>query len=91
MTPKEKAKELLRAFSFIEYDQKEGVKIHNPTLKEAKKQCALICVEEVIKQLDEMCKPEYYSFWHGEKVGETVDGYAIKEYWEQVKTEIESI
>lgn len=52
---------------------------------------ALLCGEEIVKQLDELCKPEYTSFWHGDKAGETVDGYALKEFWEQVNEAINNL
>lgn len=85
MTPEEKAKELIKKCR----DAMTGPGIeandrNAPVL-------ALIMVNEVISQLDEMCKPEYVSFWHGDNTGETQDGYFIKEYWEEVKQQIENL
>lgn len=45
----------------------------------------IIAVEEIIKQIDNLCKPEYTSFFHGEMgSGTTVDGYELKDYWYQI-------
>lgn len=52
MTPEEKAQEILSNYSFVEYDQNNGVKIHNDTLHAAKKQCAIICVEQILQVLN---------------------------------------
>jgi len=52
MTHEEKADEILSNYSFVEYDQNNGVKIHNDTLHAAKRQCAIICVEQVIDSLE---------------------------------------
>lgn len=84
MTPEEKAKELVKKFQSKCSGNSQT--ILNKTLA---KQCASIAVDEIISQLDEMRKPEYTDFWHGDKAGETVDGYFIKEYWHEVKKEIE--
>lgn len=80
MTVKAKAKELVDMFEpmCLKY-------------RDAAKKCALISVEQIIVQLDEIRKPEYTDFWHGENAGETVDGYFIKEYWEEVKQEINNL
>jgi len=52
MTPKEKAEDLVRQFSFVEFDQVNGVRLVNPTLKQATKQCALIAVNEILDVSD---------------------------------------
>lgn len=90
MTPQEKAKELVGKYrNLTKIKIAPGVGVMTKT--DLAKEYATIAVDEMITQLDEMCKPEYVSFWHGEKAGETQDGYFIKEYWEEVKTEIENL
>lgn len=68
-TPKEKAIELVERFSSVGLQRRdEGVK------------CALICAEEMIKNLPSMDYFPYYS--KDEK---------CKEFWQDVKTEIEKL
>ena len=73
MTPKEKAKELVERFIPFSMDNHiEKYAIH------IGKQCALICVDEIIK--------EYTTLPHfGELYEENI------EYWNKVKQEIERI
>ncbi len=54
---KAKAKDLIRSFSFICYDQEQGVEIHNPTLREAAKQCALIACDFAMEVMIENLVP----------------------------------
>ena len=77
MTPKEKAKELVESFHphvYIGYESEEE------GLGNAK-QCALIAVSEIIKVSVEN------SFW--DRIGIIASDYKQREYWQQVKTEIE--
>lgn len=67
MTPKEKAKQL--------YEQYEFVYIQNYTSAHEVKQCALICVEEI---LNTFTYPD-------------TDFGAVIHYWQSVKTEIEKL
>jgi hypothetical protein len=58
MQPKEKAEELLRSFSFLRYDQKNGTKIKGNAsieLKSAQKQC-----DEIIKSIDYQWEVNYW-------------------------------
>ena len=69
MTPKEKAKELVKRYALLSWKGKEFN-------LEYYKQCALIAVDELIK--------EYCTLPHfGELYQENI------EYWEKVKQEIE--
>jgi len=68
MTPKEKAKELISKFTFLTYPESDA-KFYNP------KQCALIAVDEIIK--------EYGTYYKIE-----VDGKYVS-YWKEVKNQIE--
>lgn len=81
MTPKEKAKELVTKYSFIEYDQNEGLKLANPTLTEAVKQCALIAVDELMKEADVWKKCIMENTGHVE----------YSNFWQQVKEEINKL
>ena len=88
MTPKEKAKEL--------YDKYEFVYIQNYTSKHEVKQCALLAVDEIILILEGLHKPEYTCFDIYEPKQFTIseevtDGYMLKDYFEQVKAEIEKL
>ena len=70
MTPKEKAKELISKYSFVE--------IANYTSIFEVKQCALIAVDEILDELDEILNITGSSF-----IFEVID------YWQEVKKEIE--
>ena len=73
MTPKEKAKELLEKYDFIyTYD---GLDIMDEDLTlEDRKQCALIAVDEIILEMDNVMLPNPF-----------------KQYWNEVKQEIEKL
>jgi len=78
MTPQEKAKELGSKFNFEHIGQNY---ILHQTVDESKR-CALIAVEEILKRtrsVDTM-PPNY------QKIDENT-----KEYWEQVKIEIQKL
>lgn len=80
MTPSEKAAHLAGCFyQLFKVDLENSISVREANA------CAIIVCDKIIKQLEELCKPEYTSFWHGEKAGETVDGYELKDFWEQVK------
>lgn len=91
MTPKEKAEELVHKFM----PHSSGDSNNNEA-----KICALISVDEIIKILISLYKPEYTSFntvnelmYKFEESDEcdVMDGYQMVEYYEQVKQEIEKI
>ena len=79
--PKEEAKRLVEKFlkSQIQGLNKEGISVYEVVEEKTAKQCALICVEEILKTT------EAYYFKDGEKVTH----HPPK--WQQVKKEIESL
>lgn len=87
MTPKEKAEELVGKFYFL------------VQTKEEQKRCALMAVDEILKNFEGLHKPEYCAFdaigerkftFQGE-YDEYLTGYDIIEYWQEVKQEIEKL
>ncbi len=87
MTPKEKAQELIDKMSF---------ETHNYNAKH----CALTTVDEIIKMLMSLYKPEYTSFntvnelmYKFEESDEcdVMDGYEMVMYYDEVKQEIEKL
>jgi len=89
MTPQEKAKELVNKFMKFSSSQKinypidedyssivitegEGVK------KESANKCALICVDEILKEANELYRIERNEL-------------SDKEYWQEIKQEIEKL
>ena len=74
MTPKEKAKELLEKMSYNYFDEH-----HNCSYYVAKN-CALIAVDEMIKELEELLEGD-------ERPSAGV--YYLWEYYKEVKQEIE--
>lgn len=88
MTPKEKAKELVDKF----------IKTNGNSF--FAKECALIAVDEIVKMLMSLYKPEYTSFntvnelmYKFEESDEcdVMDGYEMVMYYDEVKTEIEKL
>ena len=71
MTPKEKAKELINKFLNSKPSSGSYVSINT----EHAKQCALICVDEIINQRPQL--PSSYT--------------STIEYWQEVKKEIEAL
>ena len=79
MEVKAKTKELVERFYNSEYCHKEHFPNKNycecvEISKFQAKQCALICVEEMIKELTEEISPSVHGFRH--------------KYWQEVKQEI---
>jgi len=68
MTPKEKAIDLIYKYDFTSCMSEEQVK-----------QCALICVDEILNQYNN-CKFDYKILYEQES-----------EYWQEVKTEINKL
>lgn len=87
MTPQEKAKELVDKFS--EYASEEGIQSGDKNL--CAKECALIAVQEIIKELEQLSKPEYTIFVTSYEPLQTMQGYEKKDYWDEVKEEIEKL
>ena len=78
MTPKEKAKELIREFKkYAYYPKTKDDELFVKELKENAKQCALIAVDEIIKETKLHDKTIYQ---HGRTF-----------YWQEVKQEIEKL
>lgn len=93
MTPEQiKAKELVDKFRLF---ANKGDSAYNmPKLKEQKKNaklCALIAIGAIIIQLEEMLEPENTFFWHGDKAGQTTDGYGLLDFYKSIKLEIPNI
>lgn len=89
MTPEEKSKELIDKFSKVnDWIGGEGFISVGPSVG---KKCAIICVEQIISELNELRKPEYTTFiieYADPDVpndpGKTMDGYEKLDYWEEV-------
>jgi len=88
MTPKEKAEELVGKFYFL------------VQTKEEQKRCALMTVDEIIKMLMSLYKPEYTTFntvnelmykFEESNECEVMDGYEMVMYYDEVKQEIEKL
>lgn len=86
MTPKEQAVGLINKF---ESHVKWGYDNEGNWINHAK-QCALIAVEQIINELEQLRKPEYTTFVLSYETQETNDGYEKIDYWQSVKKEIES-
>ncbi len=100
MIPKEKAENLIKRFksyAHCDTDRNTDYKEQTKQLQNNAKQCALIAVNECIKMLEGLHKPEYVLFdIYGPKQysmeGETdFNGYTMNEYFEQVKIEINKL
>jgi hypothetical protein len=83
MTPKEKAVELVRK-CWIEVND---IAENSISWRQGKK-CAVICVQEILNNLDLIHKPEYVSILIDD---DYIDIYQAIEYWNEVKTEIEKL
>lgn len=82
MTPKEKAEELMQKMNVIHYFKLKGKSEDykgTPVSMYANqiKGCALIAVDEIIKELTEEISPSVHGFRH--------------KYWQEVKQEIEQL
>jgi len=76
MTPKEKCDELINKFVDASVVEEEENYFH-PRPYSLAKQCALIAVNELIKELLEEISPSVHGFRHN--------------YWKEVKQEIEKL
>ena len=78
MTPKEKAEELIGKFRIYATSRGEDDGYCESTRAKASKQCALLCVDEIIKN-----QPyDMYTVWQCDN---------IADYWGKVKQEIEEL
>lgn len=86
---RDKGDELIDKFLNMEY---QLLKEYFPsTHRQVATSCAIIAVGEIIDQIKNLCKPEYTSFFHGEMgSGTTLDGYELKDYWNEVLTYLNS-
>jgi hypothetical protein len=98
MTPKEKAIELVGKIPMNGLILKYGDAPKQ--YKEHSKQCALIAVDEIIKMLMSLYKPEYTTFntvnelmykFEESNECEVMDGYEMVMYYDEVKQEIEKL
>ena len=79
MKPEEKAKELIDRF-YVELVASAGVpQYREEPAYSRSKQCALICVDEILKNI-EFTRYELEGYYDEDR-----------EYWQQVKTEIEKL
>jgi len=80
MTTKEKADELVGKFELVErpFNKRSNLKIHMH--KGHTVECALICVDEIIRNQKE-CDPSDQSYYY---MGE-------QKYWQEVKEEINKL
>ena len=90
MTAKAKAKELLEKMNIVHYMKLTGENSNSKGLPISMydsqiKQCALNCVDQIIKSMPTNPLKNSYIMLYSEMVDECV------EYWQQVKTEIEKL
>lgn len=95
MNPKEKAKELVEKFiPFVDLsilpESTNTDEFESTPMMENSKQCALICVEEILNYSDAVSSIS--GVFHRHSVnGNYVDADIENEWWRQVKTEIEKL
>lgn len=85
MTAKEKAAELVAKFGNMLASE------HNFRAIAASKKCAIITVDEIIMQIDNMNDPEYVYFFPLKDSEEGLDGYEMIEFYKEVKKEIQNL
>lgn len=96
MTPEQmKANELVDKFTPYMYCFMGSGMLSNDydehIVRDNAKKCALIAIDAIISQLEEMLEPENTFFWHGDKAGQTTDGYGLLDFYKSVKLEIPNI
>jgi hypothetical protein len=79
MTPKEKARDLYEKYYYHTQSPIGSINY------------SIITINEVIKELEQLAKPEYTTFISNHLESETMDGYEKRDFWDQVKTEIENL
>lgn len=94
MTAKEKAEELVHK---VEHSIAVKFNISPYETKIMGKDCAIVFVDEILRMFEGLDKPEYVTFdiyepkqYHMEEDTD-YNGYAMSEYWEQVKVEINEL
>lgn len=55
---------------------------------ETARQCALICVDVILENMEGLHKPEYTTFILD---GQKMDGYELSDYWIEVSNEIKKL
>lgn len=101
MTPKEKATELINKFSPLvtTWDCYHDTPRDPDCILKDAKECALICVDEIMQIFECLTKPEYTAF---DFIGDRkftfkseyethLTGYDMQEYFEEVKTAIKNL
>lgn len=96
MKPEQKAKELVGIYLMSRVTIRTTLdsiptRINGVIDFEDAKKLALIAVEEIIKEFEQLRKPEYTIFIISYEGQITMDGYEKLSYWQQVKTEIEKL
>ncbi len=95
MTPETKAKEIVDKYEVLynrTWEDYSGDWNDQPLQRDTAKACATIHCQGIIDELSNLCKPEYTSFFHGEMGnGTTMDGYELKEFYENIITEIKQL
>lgn len=83
MTTEQKAKELIEKYSKAAFSRGASIL------------CAIICVEEIIKMLETLNKPEYTLFIENDiytidntEYDTHIHGYELLSYWEEVLTHL---
>lgn len=76
MTPEEKAKELIEKFKPLAFGVTEDLYTKNA------KACAIMCVDEIISELEEVYQQLSHNVYSKEIIGEHGN------YWQQVKQSI---
>jgi len=89
--PKQTAKEIVDKYMPLCYVPWMGGK-DEATQEDCAKEAAILHCQCIIDELENLCKPEYTSFFHGEMGnGTTMDGYELKEFYENIITEIKQL
>lgn len=79
---KQKAIELVEKFG----DTTDNWGTYNLGKRQAK-QCAIICVDEILEILSKLHKPEYTTF----AINDNIDGYELEDFYEKIKQEIQNL
>ena len=98
-TPKEKAEQLISEFKNITENSGLNATFDYKDFEKAAVRCAKLAVEKIIENFEGLHKPEYCAF---DALGEQKyklsgdpeyrthkTGYEMKDYWQQVKEEIQ--
>jgi len=92
--PKQTAKEIVDKYKphVTTWDCYWDTEMPDEQITKDAKKCAIIHVNGIISVLENLCKPEYTSFFHGEMgSGTTMDGYELKDFFNDVLNEINKL